>query len=316
MIDRAVQTTEHRVPSGRAGLSVLLRNKSPGRGGTPALFVHGATYPSTVMFDYAIDGCSWMDWMVRADFDVWCIDLLGYGGSDRPAEMSQPADQNGPIVDTAEAVADVKRAMDFILAERGAESIDLVGYSWGTAITAQIAGEEPQKVRRLVLGGAIWLRTKPSQIAIGGSLGAYRIVTAPATIKRWTIGLDESQKNAIAPPERFAQWAAAAIASDPDSSGHDPAQLRAPTGVVRDVQESWQQGSPTYDPSLIRCPVAVVVGEWDKETTPEEGRTVFEKLTGAAERRFTIIGGGTHSLLLENQRHQLYETVRGFLGAT
>lgn len=281
----------------------------------PVLFVHGATYPSTVMFDYAIDGYSWMDWMARAGFDVWCIDLLGYGGSDRPAEMSEPADQNGPIVDTAEAVADVKRAMDFILAERSAGSVDLVGYSWGTAITAQIAGEEPQKVRRLVLGGAIWLRTNPSQIAIGGSLGAYRTVTAPATIKRWTIGLDQRQKNAIAPPERFAQWAAAAIASDPDSSRHDPAQLRAPTGVVRDVQESWQQGSPTYDPSLIGCPVAVVVGEWDKETTPEEGRTVFEKLTGAAERRFTIIGGGTHSLLLENQRHQLYETVRGFLGA-
>ena len=314
---------DHKVASGRANLSVLLRNKASTqssteastKGGTPLLFVHGATYPSTVMFDYAIDGYSWMDWMAQAGFDVWCIDLLGYGGADRPPEMSQPPDENGPIVDTAEAVADVKRAIDFILRERDTHSVDLVGYSWGTAISAQIAGEEPARVRRLALCGALWLRSVASQIAMTGSLGAYRTVTAQATIKRWTIGLSESQKTAIAPAARFEAWSESAIASDPGSASHQPAHLRAPTGVVRDVQTRWQQGSPTYDPSLIQCPVSVVVGEWDQETTPEEGRSVFEKLSRSAQRRFTIIGGGTHSVLLENQRHQLYETVRGFLAA-
>jgi pimeloyl-ACP methyl ester carboxylesterase len=311
--------TDHRVASGRPGLSVLLRNKRHNKAsndsGTPVLFVHGATYPSTVMFDYPIDGYSWMDWMADAGFDVWCIDLLGYGGADRPAEMSQPASDNGPIVNTAEAVGDVKRAMDFILRERGARKLDLVGYSWGTAITGQIAGEEPHKVRRLALGGALWLRSVESQIAITGPIGAYRSVTAEATTKRWTVGLDDAQRALIAPPERFTQWAEAAIASDPDSGLQQPPKLRAPTGVVSDVQQSWQQGTPTYDPSIITCPVAIVVGEWDQETTPAEGRTVFDKLTASAERRFTIIGGATHSLLLENQRHQLYETVRGLLAA-
>jgi pimeloyl-ACP methyl ester carboxylesterase len=83
--------------------------------------------------------------------------------------------------------------------------------------------------------------------------------------------------------------------------------------VVHDVQQRWQKGIPTYDPSIIQCPVTIVVGEWDRETTPQEGKTVFEQLTGSSHRRYTVIGGATHSMLLENQRHQLYETVRGFL---
>jgi pimeloyl-ACP methyl ester carboxylesterase len=227
--------------------------------------------------------------------------------------MSQPPNRNGPIVDTDEAVGDVKRAMDFILAERDASNLDLVGYSWGTAIAGQIAGEEPGRVRRLALGGALWLKSGKPQIAIAGPLGAYRTVTADATIRRWTVGLDDDQKATIAPPERFAHWAAAAIASDPESTTHHPPQLRAPTGVVYDVTQRWLKGNPTYDPSMIHCPVAIVVGEWDQETTPDQGKAVFAQLTGTAQRRFTIIGGATHSLLLENQRHQLYEAVHGFL---
>ena len=279
------------------------------------LFVHGATYPSTVMFDYPIDGESWMGHLAAAGADVWCIDLLGYGRADRPPEMSQPSAQNGPIVDTAEAVRAVKRAVDFILAERGIKSLDLVGYSWGTAIAGQIAGEAPDKIRRLVLAGALWIRSGAVQIAVQGPLGAYRTVDAAAIIKRWTIGLDQSQQALIAQPDQLRQWAQAAIASDPDSPEHQPPRLRAPTGVVKDVQEFWLDGKATYDPALIGCPTMVVVGEWDHETAPEQGKAVFQRLTDSAQRRFVVIGGATHSMLLENQRHQLYETVGSFLSA-
>ncbi|MBT7665431.1 MAG: alpha/beta hydrolase, partial [Rhodospirillaceae bacterium] len=78
--------TDHRVESAWPGLSVFVRNKRLAHRDTfnPAetvLFVHGATYPSTATFDYAIDGVSWMDIMARAGFDIWCVDLLGYGAS-------------------------------------------------------------------------------------------------------------------------------------------------------------------------------------------------------------------------------------------
>lgn len=302
-----------RLASGRAGLSLLLRNKQVTAGGQPLLFIHGATYPSTVTFDYVLAGESWMDSMARAGFDAWCLDLLGYGGSDRPPEMSQPALDHGPLVATTEAVADVKRAIDFILAERGLPALDLIGYSWGTAIAGQIAGECPQQIRRLVLAGALWVRAGAVQIAVDGPLGAYRLVTAAATAQRWTYGLDAAQVSAIGSVESRSAWAQAAVASDPDSQRHSPAVLRAPSGVVQDLATYWLQDRPTYAPSLIRCPTLVVVGEWDQETTPLQAQAVFAQLTATATRRLVVIGGATHLMLLEEQRRQLFQVVDGFL---
>ncbi|HSG89252.1 MAG TPA: alpha/beta fold hydrolase, partial [Pseudomonadales bacterium] len=81
-----IEVAQHMIPSGRPGSRLYLRNKRTSQcTGVPLLCVHGATYPSTVTFDYAIDGESWMDWLARRGFDVWCVDLLGYGRSDRPA---------------------------------------------------------------------------------------------------------------------------------------------------------------------------------------------------------------------------------------
>ena len=52
---------------------IYVRNKRPAGMAqfSPAktvLFVHGATYPSTVTFDYAIDGASWMDVLAAGGF--------------------------------------------------------------------------------------------------------------------------------------------------------------------------------------------------------------------------------------------------------
>ena len=72
-------------------------------------------------------------------------------------------------------------------------------------------------------------------------------------------------------------------------------------------------GEPWYDPGLIQAPVQIVVGEQDEETTPAQGQTVFSRLTSAKEKRLTVLGGGTHSMLLENNRHLLFDVVSGFL---
>jgi len=217
--------TDHRIASGRDGLALLLRNKRVRADGPPVLFVHGATYPGTVVFDYVVEGRSWMDCLAAAGFDAWCVDLLGYGGADRPPEMLAPADDHGPIVDTAEAAADVRRAVDYILTERGVAQLDLVGYSWGTAISGAVAGEIPASIRRLVLSGALWILPGPGALARAGALGAYRTVDARAVVKRWTQGLDAAQQAAIAPPERLSQWADAAVASDPAAASHQPPRM-------------------------------------------------------------------------------------------
>ena len=74
-----------------------------------------------------------------------------------------------------------------------------------------------------------------------------------------------------------------------------------------------RSGEPWYKPMAILAPTQVVVGELDRETTPEQAKKIFEQLGNAREKRMTVIGGGTHSLLLEDHRDALHSVVSGFL---
>jgi pimeloyl-ACP methyl ester carboxylesterase len=313
-----IERTDHRVPSGRAGLNLLVRNKrlaGLGKVGPErtVLFVHGATYASSITFDYPVQGVSWMDRLAAEGFDVWAVDLIGYGLADRPPEMDRPAAESDPLVDTAEAEADVVRAIGFIRQQTGNARLCLIGYSWGTAIGGGVASRHPELIERLVLSGALWQRVGAGHVAGGGLPGGYRTVDATAAVARQKTGLSEDQLAAIAPPGFHDEWVAAAIASDPDSANHTPPRLRAPAGVVKDVLEHWLVEKPTYDPAAITAPTLVVVGEWDQETRPEQGREVYGLLEKAADRRFVLLGRATHSALLQNARVALHHTVAGFL---
>ena len=56
-----------------------------------------------------------MDLFAKEGFDVYLVDIRGYGGSTRPKEMSEPAANNKPIVHTQDAVDDFGSAVDYIL---------------------------------------------------------------------------------------------------------------------------------------------------------------------------------------------------------
>lgn len=318
--------TDHYIASTEPGCRVMLRHKRLADtavdvdGSRTVLFVHGATYASSLTFDYAIEGESWMDHLARQGFDTWCIDLVGYGASDRPTAMSEPAENNPPISDTRLAVTDVGLAVSFICDQHNIPRLNLIGYSWGTAITGTYAGEHPERIRKLALCGALWVSSGTTTHLAAGPLGAYRVVDASAAAKRWTLGLDQTQIETIAPAGHIDAWCATAIASDRAGGSADnqnpPTQLRAPTGVLKDFGACAAGGEPWYDPAKICAPTLIVVGEWDRETTPEQCQAVFAQLQRAPTKRLTILGGGTHSLFLENQRHALHAVIDEFLLAT
>ena len=309
---------DYRIDSVTDGYQVSLRNKCL-KGSKPhlvkdtVLFVHGATYGSTSTFDFPIDGSSWMDDMASRGFDIWCIDLLGYGVSDRPAAMHEPPELNEPLVDTSHAIAEVNRAVEFILQQRDVSGLSLIGYSWGSVICGAYAGAFANKIHRLVLSGALWVEKGSTARAIPLITGAYRTLNADSAMERWATGLSAREFEAIVPYSRARQWCDDVVRSDPTTEDPDQGILKAPTGVIKDFIHCTTTGTHWYDPSLITAPTQIVVGELDKETTPEQSRAVFSRLTSAAEKRLTTIGAGTHSLLLENNRHSLYKVVAEFL---
>jgi pimeloyl-ACP methyl ester carboxylesterase len=82
------------IDSGPAGLRLFLRElrstASSRRGAV--LYLYGATFPSALSVAYRFGSVSWRDALCRAGFDVWALDFLGFGGSDRYAEMEANAD--------------------------------------------------------------------------------------------------------------------------------------------------------------------------------------------------------------------------------
>src|SRR3954469_5110483 len=92
-------TVEHYVKAkstapGLAGQDVLLyvREVTPSArsGAGVVLFVHGAGTPAEVSFDVPYADYSWMAYLAQAGYDVFSMDMTGYGRSTRPMQMNDP----------------------------------------------------------------------------------------------------------------------------------------------------------------------------------------------------------------------------------
>jgi pimeloyl-ACP methyl ester carboxylesterase len=313
-----METEEFRIPAVDPGIELYVRNKHlsgakeflPGR---ILLFVHGATYPAEAAFDLELNGLSWMDYIVQHGYDVYMVDLRGYGKSTRPAEMSRPAADSEPIVRTETAVKDVGAAVDFILKRRAVAKIDLLGWSWGTEIMGWYTAQNNDKVNRLVLYAPIWVAVPPAVVKPGGKLGAYRSITRQAALDRWLKGVPEDKKSELIPAGWFDAWAEAAFASDPVGAKQTPPVIRAPNGVMQDIGEYWAAGKAQYDPADIRVPTFLAHAEWDADTPSYMLHAYFARLNHAPYKRYVELGEGTHNVMLEKNRMQLFQEVQLFL---
>lgn len=316
---RTLKTEEFRVASPAPGVQLYVRNKAPADMArfTPEktlLFVHGATYPASQTFDLQLDGLSWMDYIARQGYDVYLVDVRGYGRSTRPAAMSQPPEANPPFATTEEAAADVAAVVEFIRKRRGVDKLNLIGWSWGTAIMSYYTERNNDKVEKLVLYAPLHVRQTASLVQTGpGPLGAYRTVTVDAARKRWLTGVPEAKVGSLIPPGWFDAWAKANLDADPDGAKRSPAVIRAPNGVVYDGQRFWGSGKSIYDPARIRVPTLLVKGEWDVDTPAYMAQNVFAGLVNSPYKRYIEIGEGTHTIMLERNRMQLFEAVQQFL---
>jgi len=308
------------VPSKAAGVELFVRNKRPaGMQTFPSdrivLFVHGATFPSESTFDLSLDGLSWMDFIARAGYDVYLVDVRGYGGSTRPAATAEPAGRGSPIATLAEAVDDVGAAVDFIRRRRNVERIHLIGWSWGTAIMGRYAATHGDKVDRLVLYAPLWQRRVEPLSTRGVDVKTpYRLVNVAAVKSRWLAGVAQDKQEHLIPRGWFETWVTATLATDPWGSRQTPPVMRAPNGVFAELQTAGEW-VPPYDPTAIKAPTLLVKAEWDADTPSYMAQTLFPLLVNAPRKQYVELGEGTHSIMLERNRMHLFRTVQAFLDA-
>jgi pimeloyl-ACP methyl ester carboxylesterase len=308
---------EMMVPS-EPGIEIYVRNKRPAdmsafRPERTLLFVHGATYPAHTSFDLQLDGLSWMDYIAARGYDVYLLDLRGYGRSTRPQEMDQAPDANAPIVRGVTAVTDISAVVDFILKRRSIPRLNLLGWSWGTTLMATYTTQNPGKVERLVLYAPAWIRTTPSLSRPAGPLRAYRTVAREQAKTRWLTGVPEDKKATLIPAGWFETWADATFATDPVGAKMTPPTLGAPNGVQQDGDEFFSAGKPYYDPARITVPTLLVHAEWDRDTPAYMAQTLFPLLVNAPGKRYVQLPEGTHTIMMEKNRPMLFEAVQAFL---
>jgi len=256
------------------GIKLYVRNKRPEEmkqftSEKTLLFVHGGTLPSGPTFDFPLEGISWMDHVAHHGWDVYFVDVRGFGGSTRPPEMDQPPANNSPIATYDVAIKDVSAAVDFILQRRGVPKVNLLGWSHGTVLTGAYAANQPDKVERLVLHAPPWLRTSSPPQTASRQFGAYDETLIASLRERMQAGAPENSKNDLMPRAWSETWAAAVQATDPLGSKQNPSVLRYPAGMRQDMRNYWEAGKPYYDPERIKAPTLVIVAEWDGVAPPD-----------------------------------------------
>ena len=309
-------TEEFTVPSD-PGIDIFVRNKRPAdlASFTPertVLFVHGSTYPAHAGFDLPLGGQSWMEYIASRGYDVYGLDLRGYGRSTRPKAMSEPPAANSPVTRTPDAVKDITAVLNAVLKRRNIPRLNLLGWSWGCALMSITAVQNPGKVARLMLHAPSWICTQPPLFNSEGPVQAYRLVSKAGARERWLNGVPENKKAELIPAGWFEQWTDAMWATDPDSGKHNPL-LRAPNGTLADTREFWMNGKALYDPAKIIVPTLIVVGEWDNDTPPALAQTIFPLLVNSPGKRLVQLAEGTHHMMFEKNRLELFKTVQAFL---
>lgn len=100
------------------------------------VFVHGAGGSSSIWFKQIRD--------FREHFNVLLVDLRGHGNSAKPLQPVEPY-----------TFADVSREVIDVLDHLQIESAHFVGISLGTIIIRTVGEMAPERVRSLIMGGAV-----------------------------------------------------------------------------------------------------------------------------------------------------------------
>ena len=253
--------------------------------------VHGLTY-SSHEFDVNYRDYSLARFFTRRGFDVWLLDVAGYGQSQEV--------EDGFMPDSDYAVEDIAAAVKVILETCGAKQLDVLGWSWGTVTAGRFAAKYPELVRKLVLYAPI----------VAG-LGEVE-VTAPFNHNTWIHAAGDFQVNAdktinynITEPEVVNAFQSNCWRYDKDSS---------PNGGRRDLLVSPEKRLIPTD--KLTMPVMIIAGSKDDYVSPELCREAFDTLPDKKRSRLEIIDGAAHAMMMEKPYYRTFRSkVMNFLRA-
>jgi pimeloyl-ACP methyl ester carboxylesterase len=285
------------------------RSPRADRGRPAVLYVHGATFPSSLSVGYAIDGRSWAGEMAAAGLDVWSFDFVGYGSSSRYPEQGQDPVGVAPLGRAGVAAQQLIRVLEHVVRERGGGQVSLLAHSAGGFAAGLAATQAPDLVDRLALF-APFARRSATGTPDPASLGAWYPLTEQEQYDRFVHEVPAGHPRVLT--DQYDQWAAEWLATDPTSGTRVPSSVRTPSGPRADILAAWSGRLP-YRPELVQAPTCILRGEWDSICTSDDARALLDEFTSSPERRDVPLPKGTHLMHLESGRFALYQAATAFL---
>lgn len=294
---------------------VLMRGTAGG-GRTPVvLFIHGAGTPAEVAFDPPYRDYSWMAYLAKAGYDVFAMDMTGYGRSTRPHLMNDPCnlskEQQAQFTTAQCSTAedrvttlesdwhDIGAVVEYVRKLRGVEKLNLVGWSLGGPRAGGYAAQHPEHVSRLVLLAP----------AYGG--GGRATTAAPAANRQAPMNtqsreeFDANWDRQLGCPGQLDMAARESVWSEMLAA--DPVGATWGTGVRRAPNVGGSgQGWNREVVSKMKVPALFVAAALDKQALPERVRALYNDY-GAADKSLVDLGCTSHNALWEKYHLLLFQ---------
>jgi pimeloyl-ACP methyl ester carboxylesterase len=290
-----IQASEYWASKGSVKLNLYRKRVMPKTGEVqPAvLLVHGSSNSARSSYDLNVPGkgeYSFMNVLAGYGFDVWTMDHDGYGRSGSSGNNS----------DIASGVEDLKAAMPVVMRETGQEKAHFYGGSSGAIRAGAYAMAAPEHVDKLVLAAFTYKGNGAAEIARRTAV-ADRYRNNPR--RKRDIAMIRSIFTRDGLPSAYDPAVAEAIAADELKLGD-----QIPSGTYLDMAVNL----PLVDPKKVQCPVLMVRGAFDGNSTNEDLLDFYAQLPNG-DRQFIILPHTAHNLGYSNNRHLLWYAVRNFL---
>jgi pimeloyl-ACP methyl ester carboxylesterase len=261
--------------------------------GKPAvLFVHGSSMASQPTFDLSVPGradSSAMDWFAERGFVCWCVDMEGYGRSDKRRDS---------FFDIANGADDLEAATDYIKRTRGIDALLTYGISSGALRAALFAERHPERVARLALDAFVWT-------GAGARTLAERREKLPEFMAAKRRPIDRAFVRSI-----FAR-------DHPDCA--EPRVVDAFADAILALDDSMPNGTyidmcsklPLVDPEKIRVPTLILRGQYDGIAAFDDLIEFFKRLPHP-DKQFSVMNGISHASFQQKNYRMVYHILHAY----
>jgi pimeloyl-ACP methyl ester carboxylesterase len=292
MPPRTYPGLEHWTRKGEVTLFLWQKKVPTGDPRGTVLFVHGSSMASTPTFDLQVPGrpySSAMDWFVSQGYDCWCVDMEGYGKSDKHRDITS---------NIAEGGDDLIAATDYIMAQTGVRSFLVYGISSGALRAANFAERAPDRVARLALDAMVWTgEGSPTLEQRRQNLAKWQAGGRRPIDRAFVWSIFNRDHPGCADEATVEAFAEAIVALD-DS---------VPTGTYLDMCANL----PVTDPSRLTMPTLVMRGEHDGIAGIDDLLAFFKALPHPG-KQFSVMQGISHASIQQKNYMMVYHILQSF----